>query len=90
MRYIIFVCIPIFFFRLSIELGRLVGLMPLGYQKNSFSCFSSVDRFVVHGVYTVDIDQFVTSLLDVSHCTVFLYLLLGWSTFNRALLSLHV
>jgi hypothetical protein len=47
-----FVCIPIFLFRLSIDLGRLVGLMPLRCQKKDYLAHLSsivADRVVVRG-----------------------------------------
>ena len=84
-----FVCIPILLFRLSIDLGRLVGSMPLRYQKNeSLAHLSSIvaDRVVVRGGHCY---YRVLSVLRFTYGIVFLYLLLVWSTFNRALFSLH-
>jgi len=66
-----FVCIPIFLFRLSIDLGRLVGSMPLRYQKNeSFAHLSSIvaDCVVVRGGHCYYPVCFVASLLYVSRC----------------------
>ena len=85
-----FVCIPILLFRLSIDLGRLVGSMPLRYQKiESLAHLSSIvaDRVVVRGGHCY---YRVLSVLSFTYYgIVFLYLLLVWSTFNRALFSLH-
>jgi hypothetical protein len=87
-RISFFVCIPILLFRLSIDLGRLVGSMPLRYQKNeSLAHLSSIvaDRVVVRGGHCY---YRVLSVLRFTYGIVFLYLLLVWSTFNRALFSL--
>jgi hypothetical protein len=85
-----FLSVFLFFFSLSIDLGRLVGSMPLRYQKKeSLVHLSSIvaDRVVVRGGHCYY--RVLSSLLYVSHCTVSLYLSLVWSTFNRALFSLH-
>lgn len=47
-----FLSVFLLLFRLSIELGRLVGLMPFRYQKISFLAFPALAA----SWYTVDID----------------------------------
>jgi hypothetical protein len=86
--HLIFCLYSYFLFRLSIDLGRLVGSIPLRCQKNeSLAHLSSIvaGRVVVRGGHRY---YRVLSLLRFTYRIVFLYLLLVWSTFNRALFSL--